>query len=252
MSVVRTTLAEQVAAELLTRIERTGLRPGDPIPSEAELADEFDVNRLAVREAIRMLTAREMLVSSQGRPARVSTPSAHVLAQMLDFRVRQQSLEISDILDTRRLVEGELARQAARRVERGEADGAAAQEILRLLEDVGEDREQFVELDVRFHAAVAETAGAELLQLILSSFETVLLRTRRETYDARQRRGEGHGSTMAAHRAILDAILAGDEDAAAQAMEAHLDETRRDAVDAPGPPSETTEHRERTEEPHAS
>lgn len=247
MSVVRTTLSEQVAAELLAQIERTGLRSGDPIPSEAELSEEFGVNRLVVREAIRMLTAREMLVSSQGRPARVSTPSAHVLAQMLDFRVRQRSLEIGDILDTRRLVEGELARLAARRVGRGDADGAAASEILRRLEDVGGDRDSFVELDVRFHAAVGEMAGADLLQLILVSFETVLLRTRRETYDARESRGEGHESTMVAHRAILGAILDGDEEAAARAMDAHLDETRRDAVgDVRQRPGSTTprEHAE--------
>lgn len=70
MAVRRTTLFDQVASEIITLIEETGLKPGDEVPPEGELAARFGVNRLAVREAIRALAAREILVSSQGgRPA---------------------------------------------------------------------------------------------------------------------------------------------------------------------------------------
>jgi GntR family transcriptional repressor for pyruvate dehydrogenase complex len=79
MSVARTTLADQVAEGLIAQIGRMGLNVGDEIPPESEIAQEFGVNRLVVREAIRTLAAREILVSSQGRPARVSTPSARTL-----------------------------------------------------------------------------------------------------------------------------------------------------------------------------
>lgn len=233
VQIAKTTMAEQAASELIAHIETTGLRPGEEIPPESELAQRFGVNRLVIREAIRMLTAREILVSSQGRPARVSTPSASVLAQMLDFRLRQQSLTIEDVLDTRRLVEGELARLAARRFAVDQPGRTAGMDaLLRQMEGAVGDRDRFVELDVQFHGAVAEAAGAELLQLILASFEGVLLRTRRSTYDERERRGEGHESTLSSHRAIRDAIAAGDEGAAAAAMEAHLDDTRRDAAPA--------------------
>src|SRR5690625_5047465 len=230
MSVARTNLAEQVAEELVARIERTGLQPGDAIPSESALAEELDVNHLIIREAIRMLTARELLVSSQGRPARVSTPSARVLAQMLDFRVRQESLEIADVLSTRRLVECELARLAARRVAAGEGRVEEAADFLDRMEDAAQDRDRFVEFDVRFHAAIGEVAGAELLKLILSAFEPVLLRTRRSTFEARVKRGESHESTLAAHREILRAIARGDEGGAADAMGRHLEETGHDAA----------------------
>lgn len=229
ISAARTNLAEQVAQELVARIERTGLQPGDAIPSESALAEELDVNHLIIREAIRMLSARELLVSSQGRPARVSTPSARVLAQMLDFRVRQQSLQIPDILHTRRVVECELARVAARRAAAGEVHVENAAALLDQMADVVEDPDRFVEFDVGFHAAIGEAAGAELLQLILTALEPVLLRTRRATYEARVSRGETHESTLAAHREILRAIARGDEDAAADAMSRHLEETGRDA-----------------------
>lgn len=232
MTVARTTLAEQVATGLIREIERTGLQVGDKIPPEAEIAKDFGVNRLAVREAIRTLSAREILVSSQGRPARVSTPSAGVLAQMLDFRVRQQSLDLEDILDTRRVVECELARLAAHRVQEGAADVSEAAELLEEMAQATADMDRFVELDVRFHAAIAAAADTRLLQLILASLETVLLRARRSTFAARERRGEGHVAAVTAHRSILQAIENGEPETAARAMEEHLRETRRDVEDA--------------------
>lgn len=228
MSVTRTTLAGQVASELVERIDRMGLRPGAAIPPESELVEEFGVNRLVVREAIRMLTAREILVSSQGRQARVSTPSARVLAQMLDFRVRQQSLSLEDILQTRRLLECEVSRLAARNVRAGEASMTEAAALLEEMTEAVDDRDRFVDLDVKFHGAISEAAGSELLRLILTSFESILLRARRSTYDAREARGEGHGVTLRAHKSVLRAIEAGDEQQAAAAMEEHLHETRRD------------------------
>ncbi len=222
MTVSRTTLADQVAKELIARIERDGLRAGDEIPPEAELAQEFGVNRLVVREAVRTLVAREILVSSQGRPSRVSTPSARVLAEMLDFRVAQQSLDLDDLLATRRVIECELARLAAQRVQQDDVTLGSLPNVLADMGEAADDREQFVELDVRFHAMIAEAAGATFLQLILASLESVLLRARRSTYAARERRNEGHDATVTAHAQILRAIEAGRPGDAAEAMEQHL------------------------------
>ncbi|PSL00379.1 GntR family transcriptional repressor for pyruvate dehydrogenase complex [Haloactinopolyspora alba] len=228
MNLSRTTLADQVAKELITRIERDGLRPGDEIPPESELAQEFGVNRLVVREAVRTLVAREILISSQGRPSRVSVPSARVFAEMLDFRVAQQSLDLDDLLETRRLIECELARLAAERVNRGVVSIDSASEILDQMAESAGDRERFVELDVRFHALIAEASGATFLQLILSSLESVLLRARRSTYATRERRNEGHDAAVTAHGHILRAVRAGQPAEAAAAMEEHLRETQRD------------------------
>lgn len=230
MTVSRATLADQVAKELIARIERDGLRPGDEIPPEAELAREFDVNRLVIREAVRTLVAREILISSQGRPSRVRIPSARVFAEMLDFRVAQQSLDLDDLLETRRLIESELARRAAERVKQGLVTLDSAQELVDRMAASADDRERFVELDVRFHALIADASGSTFLQLILTSLESVLLRARRSTYAARERRNEGHDATVTAHGRILHAIQAGEPHEAAAAMEEHLRETQRDVT----------------------
>lgn len=227
----RGTLADEVVQEIIKRIEKLGLKPGDEIPPEGELAREFDVNRLVVREAIRTLVAREILVSSQGRPSRVSVPSARVFGQILEFRLRQQSLDIGDLTATRELIEGELARLAAVRVSRGEADPGPARAVLDRQKDAADDRARFIDLDIAFHAAVAEIAGNQLLRLLLDSLADVLRAAREASFDGRVRRGEAHALTLDAHAAILTAIERGDPDAAARAMSGHLHET---AIDLEG------------------
>ena len=255
----RDTLADQVAQRIVEQIETLGLRPGDELPPEAELARRFGVNRLAVREAIRTLAAREILVSSQGRPARVTTPSGRVFGQLLDFLHHQRALDFADLLDTRRVLETELARRAATQVRRGEASVADAAGILdRMSAHLG-NRDTFVALDVAFHSELARAAASPTLQLILESLETVLFRARQRTYDGRHQRGLGQSPTVTAHRAILDAVAAGDADAAATQMAAHLAATAADLQsqhDDPAPGRDSTaapdpdrSHRAATAEP---
>ena len=258
----RDTLADQVAQRIVDQIETLGLRPGDELPPEAELARRFGVNRLAVREAIRTLTAREILVSSQGRPARVTTPSARVFGQLLDFLHHQRALDFADLLDTRRVLETELARRAAVQVRSGQASvGEAAGLLDRMDANLG-SRDTFVALDVAFHGELARAAASPTLQLILESLETVLFRARLRTYEGRRQRGLGQSATVNAHRAILDAVAAGDADAAAAGMAAHLAATAADLQSrqndpAPGlpdptaPPDTERNRREATAPPDA-
>ncbi|MFE2990295.1 FadR/GntR family transcriptional regulator [Streptomyces sp. NPDC059262] len=228
MAVRRTTLFDQVAGEIVDLIEESGLEPGDDVPSEGELAARFGVNRLAVREAIRVLSAREILVSSQGRPARVNVPSARVFGQILQFRLRQQSLEVADVLDARGAIEGALASRAAARVASGEASADAAGALLDEMEDAVEDRDRFVALDLAFHHEIARMAGNGMLELVLESLSDILTAHRLASYEGRSRRGDSQQATITAHRRILAAIASGAPEEAVAAMAAHLDETGED------------------------
>ncbi|MEY9847284.1 FadR/GntR family transcriptional regulator [Streptacidiphilus sp. MAP5-3] len=224
----RATVAEQVAARIVALIEELHLRPGDVVPAEADLARRFEVNRLAVREAIRILAAREILVSSQGRPARVTVPSARVFGQMLEFRLQQESLRFEDLVSARRAIEGTLAARAAERVADGQVTVHKAELTLAAMADAVTDPDRFIALDIAFHHELAELGGNGMLQLVLDSLGGVLLDSRRSSYTGRSRRGGGHTATIAAHRAVLDAIRRGDPAAAAAAMDDHLLDTEQD------------------------
>lgn len=229
--IVRATLSQQVTRRLRAEIEARGLRPGEEIPGEGELARRYGVNRLAVREAIRTLVARGILSSSQGRRARVATPSPEVLEDVLGFLLHQERLTIADLLDTRELVEGELARRAARRVagaEPGTADALAGLAAIHEAMRTSRDREPFIAHDLAFHHGIGELAGGGLLAFVLSALSGPLLEARRASYEGHSRRSGGHAATVEAHRRILDAIAAGDPVGAGAAMAAHLADTRRD------------------------
>ncbi|MCX4538826.1 FCD domain-containing protein (plasmid) [Streptomyces sp. NBC_00841] len=228
MTIGRTTLSHQVAQAIIEEIAERGLRAGDEIPAEGEMAERYGVNRLVVREAIRTLMARGVLISSQGKRARVATPSPVVLEQILTFRLSQASLDRQDLLETRSMIETELARRAARRVADGLGSVAATQEALAAMRAANGEPEAFITADLSFHQAIADLAGSGLLTFLLTAMHGVLLEERRASYRGRARRGAAQEATVEAHQRILDAIAKGDPGRAAEAMTEHLAETGLD------------------------
>lgn len=237
----RSTLAEQVARQIVEKIAALRLQPGTEIPSEAELAAAFGVNRLVVREAMRILSAREMVVSRQGKQARVGIPSYQVIGELLDFRIKQGSLSLDDLFDTRQVLEEALVTAAATRANLGPGELAKAGSLISEMEDCASDRDRFIEIDVEFHRALAELAGNKILLLFLDSLRDVLLWVRAASYDGRVRRGQSHGQTIKDHREILAAVRDGQPQRARVAMAVHLagtmtdlDVVRNQYVAAPG------------------
>lgn len=220
------TLADQVVEQIVRLIETQDLEAGEELPAVGELAERFAVSRPVVRDALRTLSARGILVTSQGRQARVSTPSADVLGQVMEFRLRRRSIDIADVFAVRELIETEAARLAAARVASG---ASTASDIAAALERMlADDRREFMDADVRFHVAIADAAGNAVLSFLLEALDGVLREVRERTYDARDGAGRSHEETRMEHRAILDAIAGGDPVAAGEAMHAHLSSTVAD------------------------
>lgn len=216
-----------MARQVIERIGELGLQAGDEIPSEGELARAFGVNRLVVREALRILAAREMVLSRQGKQAQVSVPSYQVIGQLVMFRMRQRSFTVEQLFDTREVLEEALVEAAARRVRDGSADTAQAARLAAEMERA-DDRDSFIDIDVDFHRALAVLADNDLMLLLVDSLHDVLLNARRASYDGRSKRGESHARTVQAHKEILRAVERGEPEAAKAAMRAHLAETRAD------------------------
>ncbi|WP_329059405.1 FCD domain-containing protein [Streptomyces sp. NBC_01453] len=228
MTIARGTFGDQVAREIIKEIQERRLQPGDEIPAEGELAERHGVNRLSVREAIRILVARGVLLSSQGRRARVATPSPAVLEQIIAFRLSQESMDLRDLLETRRVIEGELARRAAVRVAEGLGGTEQAELALQAMRTASDSPESFIAADLAFHDAVKELADAQVFSFILTALNGVLLDARRASYLGRERRGTGQQATIDEHARILHAIAEGDGEAAAEAMTVHLAQTGHD------------------------
>jgi DNA-binding FadR family transcriptional regulator len=229
------TAAESIANQLADFILGE-LAPGQSIPSEAELATRYQASRLTIREAVKMLVGRGLLDIGRGRRAVVREPDSSVFAGMLVSIVRNDPKGLFDLIELRLGMESLSAGLAAKRASRAglqAIEGAmdsmrrTAAEAAAAVEDARAEA-HFHEADLQFHEAVAMASGNRLIAFIFEA----MARPLRESFVMSRRgqtlRGAGRDETLTAHQAILDAIKAGNQRAAVDAMREHLKSTELD------------------------
>lgn len=202
-----------LADELRRRIVEGELHVGDRLPGEAELSVEQGVSRSTVREAIRLLEAQQLVVTTRGttggsfvvesRPDRLEP----ALGASLDLMVAHESVTLEQVLEARELLEVPAVVLAASR--------CTEAQLAEMRACVAEGRTA----NERFHTLVLEAAGNPLFPMMLRPLFAVLR--------ARMTRDRGRDDYWETvdhdHRRILELIEAGDGEAAAVEMRGHLD-----------------------------
>jgi GntR family transcriptional repressor for pyruvate dehydrogenase complex len=217
----------RTADEVVHRIEdlilEGVLRPGDRLPGERDLSSRLDVSRPILRDALKQLETRGLVVSRHGDGTRVADLIGEVFTAPVMDLVATHGKAIADYLEYRREIEGIAAGFAAARAT--EDDRALLSDILaRMRQAHGHaDFEREAALDVEFHNTVGECAHNIILLHTLRSCYRLLADgvffNRGLIYalpDARDR-------LLQQHVAIGEAILAGDPDRAARAAREHID-----------------------------
>jgi GntR family transcriptional repressor for pyruvate dehydrogenase complex len=199
------------------------LRPGDRLPGERELAAEVDVSRPILREALKILEERGLIVSRQGEGTFVADVIGTVFSAPVVGMIRRYPKAVDDYFEFRRAIESWSAGLAAER-----ATAADRQILTRIIEAMqeahgGPDPTEEAALDLELHTAVGEAAhNLILLHTLRSCYrllaDGVLYHRSRLYGDA-----EARDALMLQHRAIYDAIMAGDPPRARAAAEAHID-----------------------------
>jgi GntR family transcriptional repressor for pyruvate dehydrogenase complex len=224
------TLANRVVAELERLILESRLGEGDRLPSERELAAQFGVSRTVVREAVRALAARRLVEVEGGRGTvvRAPTPEAAAESMRLLLRVQSSGADADKVTEIRRVLENEIASLAAAR--RTPNDLRALDAIVQAAEAHLDDPDAFITEDVGFHQALAGATHNELFSIILDSLAGVMLEVRLLALriPGTPRRSLTH------HRAVLEAVRAGDPVRARRAMDHHMDEARQTLLEAVG------------------
>ena len=215
------TLSKQISDALVRQIVRGEIQPGHSMPSEEELATQFDVSRPVIREAVKELAVIGLVESRQGRSTRVAPESEW---NQFDPRVLYARSEIGavdeallELLELRRVVEAGAAGLAALR--RTDADIVAMEAAIKAMDAALDDPERFTDEDIRFHNALLEATGNRLLVRLIDLIGPLLRVGRRISLD---RRPDGPVESLSGHRQILRAVKAGDVDKARQAMREHL------------------------------
>jgi DNA-binding FadR family transcriptional regulator len=211
--VVRRSASDEVRAQLVGLIESGQLQVNDRLPSEAELSRRFGVSRPIVREALGRLQALGLTESRPGS-------GTYVASNVTKLTVHFGQYSASDLNEVRRCLEVPAARLAASR--------RTSQDIDRLNSILGEHErastaEEVIAFDGQFHCAIASATGNLLFVRLLEDVQETL---REQTLAVSTLRNRGAGAARE-HRAVVKAIVERDGDAAAAAMEQHLDAVER-------------------------
>jgi GntR family transcriptional regulator, transcriptional repressor for pyruvate dehydrogenase complex len=213
-------LAENVASALSAEIESGRLQPGDRLPSEHFLSENFGVGRNVIREAIASLRARGLVESRQGLGAFV-TVRGEDANHRVTVNVLQSDPSIRNLFEVRAVLEAQAAASAARHLtaKRQKALEAA----LAQMEVVGAATAETVNADLEFHRLIAHASGNEYLANLIG---TLVEPMRVLIAAAYSRPGPVFGGipndAVREHHEILDAIIARDPDRARKAMSQHL------------------------------
>jgi GntR family transcriptional repressor for pyruvate dehydrogenase complex len=202
---------------MLESIISNQMAPGDVLPSERELSEQFGVSRTVIREAVRTLNARGLLDVRMGSGVRVATVDPKVVDDALQLFLWSSPIGYDKVHEVREVLEVQAARLAATRAT--PADLENMRESLRLMEETMADVERAARHDLEFHRHIARSTGNELILILHDSIGSALIDVRVKTL---RKSPEIARATVVAHTKILDAIAAHDPDAAAAAMQSHL------------------------------
>jgi len=209
----RPRLYEQVLDRLRSYVADGGLRAGDRLPPERDLAARLGVSRASVKQAIVVLEVQGLVETRHGG-------GTYLLRDSLDTEPVERMVErrrrLPDVLEAREALETKLAELAAER--RTDEDLAALRTALdRMAADIDEGGHG-VEGDRLFHAAVTAAAHSALLAEFMRSIAAQVTESRTESL----RQPRRPARSLAQHRAILEAIETGRPAQAAAAMRRHV------------------------------
>lgn len=214
-------LGVAVVFDLVAAIVTGELAPGDALPPESTLSQRFGVSRTVIRESVKRVEEKGLVTVAQGRGTTVNAPTAWNVLDPIVLSALVDHDDTLGVLDELSIVRGSLessmaAAAAARQNPQRSADLTRAfEETERTMNDI----EAYADADARFHYLVMEQSGNRLAANITQILFQRARVSRRFTGTASP---EAVQLTLEEHRAILDAITAGDSEAASRAMHDHI------------------------------
>lgn len=212
-------LSDQVTDQMMELIAQGRLKPGQKLPSERELAEQFGVSRTVIREAVRSLTAKGLLEVNAGSGMVVRKPTASSIADhfKLLLRLNSDGDPLEYIFDVRHVLEVEIAGRAA--LKATPEDIQEMERHLNLMAQSLDNLEQAATADVEFHAALARATQNPLFAILLSSISGIMLEVRRLGFTLTG----APDRVLEEHARILEQVRAGDAEGARQTMSDHLE-----------------------------
>jgi GntR family transcriptional repressor for pyruvate dehydrogenase complex len=212
----RSTLAQDVANQLITLVLGGHLLPGDRLPSQQELTEQLQVGRSTVREALRTLNAIGLVEFKQGHGTFIKQLDVQALIrpELLAYVIDRKRTE--QLFEARQTIEPEIARLAALRAT--ESDLTAIEQAWVACRNALQAGQTLHQLSPNFHRAIAEAAHSEVLAMFVDSIliplaERGLLLQGKPGYLEWE---------LDSHRGVYEAIASREPELAQSVMARHL------------------------------
>lgn len=219
--VTRIPLSLEVAQQLRTAILDGSFPADSELPTESELAASFGVGRSTVREALRVLQSTGLVSGadtiSTARPRVTHGRTADSAALALSTAVQVGSIPLQDLVTLRVLLESESMRS-------NQGVPIDARECLNTMDEATEraDAEAFHLADIDFHVSLAYAGGNKALGFVIAVLRDSIAGHLLDALRAKSDVGQVLARLGAEHRAIVDALDAGDRERAAELVVAHI------------------------------
>lgn len=220
-------LYEKVTDQIQGLIASGELIAGDRLPNERQLAEQFEVSRTVIREALKALAVRGLVEVRSGQGTFVVDATTDSLARSLQSMLflDQSGDPLEGLLEVREILEPEIAFRAAQRARAENLD--ALRDAVASMDAYVTDREAYIRADDAFHLALAVATQNAFVPRLLGSLFDVLHEHRSLIFDTSggPERGQEH------HKRILRAVKDAAPEAAREAMRGHLAQIRRDSAE---------------------
>lgn len=214
--------ASVIVEELAHRIISGQLGEGEVLPTEPILCEEFGFSRTVVREGLKVLEGRGLVRVEQGRGTTVQPRSTW---DLLDPEVLRIALEydddlslLDDLISVRRVLEREMAAAAAGRLTGSELEELSG--LIEQMESLYGDYDRFRTADQAFHSIIMRASGNQIgmtIVRVIHRYGSVRPSLATATSKASLRK------TTTEHRAILEALAAGDGELAGERVSKHIE-----------------------------
>ena len=217
-------LYQQIVEQIEHRFVSGELKVGDKLPSERELAEQFGVSRIAVREAVKALREKGLVEIRAGRGTFITNGTEGVVRHSIGLLMKFEAVGASpNLVEVREIMEPEIAALAATRI--------TEEQVITMTRAVGvmdmalDNVEVFVEADLDFHLALAQATQNPIIPILMNSIIDMLREQRKRIalVGGGLVRGQYH------HKKILDAVMRHDPKTARSAMQQHLGQVRKDS-----------------------
>jgi GntR family transcriptional repressor for pyruvate dehydrogenase complex len=207
--------SEQVAAKLRNYIVANSLKPGDRLPTEGELAEQFGVSRVSVREATKALGFLGIVDAAPRRGLTVGKVSMKRLSRYLSFHFALADYPLDELIDTRIVVETGGLRQVTERMAK---DSTIYEELNDLNEKLRRavKKSEWLQGEVNFHCCLVASSGVRALAAFNDLVQVFFQKFRSDFSKARRENG------IRGHQEIIDTLRKGDYQTATTMLTAHI------------------------------